>query len=144
MVLGESAKRCYSGYGVVRYKVVVACKSVILSELKPRCRGGGSFVCFVFEEKLRSRSLHALLYLATIYKDIFEPGVVARASNLSIRKAEAGELPRVERKLEMNSRPCQEEAENPEQGNRIHRLSTHRGASSAPALGKRGGGCRIC
>lgn len=63
--------------------------------------------------------------IATIYNDIFEPGVVARACNLSVQKAEAGELLRVERKLEVNSRPCPDEAEDPLPSHRLSETVEH-------------------
>lgn len=52
-----------------------------------------------------SYSLLVLLYLGKIYNGIFEPGGGARACNLSIWKAKAGELPLVERKVDVNFRP---------------------------------------
>lgn len=58
-----------------------------------------------------SYSLHVLLYLGTIYNSISEPGGEARACNLSIWKVEAGELPQVESKLDVNIRPFWDEVE---------------------------------
>lgn len=52
-----------------------------------------------------------LLYLGMIYNGIFEPDGRARACNLSIWKAEAGELPQVESKLDVNIRPFWDEVE---------------------------------